>query len=549
MITVATESLPQADAALAGVEVAIARRAFMQVWRGACICAVVFGGTVASSALSYAATFRTEGARHDLAAATSADTGLAVLLGPVTSVDTVGGYTVYKCFVSLTTIGAIWALLATTRLLRGEEDAGRWQLSLAGATRPAQSTAATLLALGAAVGVVFLGTTLATLAVGRSPDVDFGVGSTALYGLSITIAPAVFVAVGACASQLARTRRLATGLGLVVFGIAFALRMLADSGPGTHWLLWATPFGWTELLHPFTANDVRPLIPAGVAVGVLCLAAMVLAARRDSGAGTFATRDVRPPRGFGLRSSFGLAGRLDLPVLSAWCAAAAAAGLLLGVIAKMTSRSVPASLTDTLVKFGVHGSFASQYFSVAFLLVATLVALLPAGQIASACEEELSGRLVNVLAGPVGKATWLGGRLLLASIGILAAGLLAGIASWVGAATQGVDIGLTTMLLAGVNVMPTALVTLGTGALVLSLAPRAAVGTVYGVVTWSMLVTFFSSLVSGMRSLDRLSLFHYMALAPAQDPVPATLAITTAAGVLLCAAAMLLADRRDLWRT
>ena len=194
-------------------------------------------------------------------------------------------------------------------------------------------------------------------------------------------------------------------------------------------------------MHPFTANDVRPLIPTGVAVGLLCFAATVLAARRDSGAGTFATRDVRPPRGFGLRSPFGLAGRLDLPVLSAWCAGAAAAGLVLGVIAKMTSQSVPASLTDTLVKFGVHGSFASQYFSVAFLLVATLVALLPASQIGAACEEELSGRLVNLLAGPVRKATWLGGRLLLAGIGILAAGLLAGVASWVGAATQGVDIG------------------------------------------------------------------------------------------------------------
>jgi putative exporter of polyketide antibiotics len=97
--------------------------------------------------------------------------------------------------------------------------------------------------------------------------------------------------------------------------------------------------------------------------------------------------------------------------------------------------------------------------------------------------------------------------------------------------------------------MPTALVTLGIGALVLSAAPRAAVGTVYGVVTWSMLVILFSSLVSSMQSLDRLSLFHYMALAPAEQPVPGTLAITATAGVLLCAAAMLLADRRDLRRT
>ena len=38
---------------------------------------------------------------------------------------------VYKCFVFLTTIGAIWAVLITTRLLRGQEDTGRWQLMLA----------------------------------------------------------------------------------------------------------------------------------------------------------------------------------------------------------------------------------------------------------------------------------------------------------------------------------------------------------------------------------------------------------------------------------
>ena len=69
-----------------------------------------------------------------------------MLLGPVSAIDTVGGYTVYKGFVFLTTIGAIWALLAATRLLRGEEDAGRWQLVLAGSTRAARATAATLVA-------------------------------------------------------------------------------------------------------------------------------------------------------------------------------------------------------------------------------------------------------------------------------------------------------------------------------------------------------------------------------------------------------------------
>src|ERR1700680_3706974 len=121
-------------------ESAIARRAFTQLWVGAVAWAVIFGGTVASSALSYVSSFPTASSRHQLALTTAGNTGVAVLLGPVSSIDTVGGYTVYKCFVFLTTIGAIWAVLAATRLLRGEEDAGRWQLLLAAETRASRAT-------------------------------------------------------------------------------------------------------------------------------------------------------------------------------------------------------------------------------------------------------------------------------------------------------------------------------------------------------------------------------------------------------------------------
>ena len=52
----------------------------------------------------------------------------------------------------LVIVGAIWGLLTATRLLRGEEDAGRWELLLTGRTtrggRPLQALG------GLAVGVV-----------------------------------------------------------------------------------------------------------------------------------------------------------------------------------------------------------------------------------------------------------------------------------------------------------------------------------------------------------------------------------------------------------
>ena len=526
-------------------EVAIARRAFTQVRIGAVVCAVAFGGTAASSALSYATTFPTPASRAALVATTRADAGLALLLGPIQSIDTVGGYTVYKCFVFLTTIGAIWALLAATRLLRGEEDGGRWSLVLAGATRPGRATAATLVALGAAIAIVGAGTSVLVALTGRSPDIGLGAVDSVVYGLSIVIAPAVFAAVGAVTSQLGRTRRVASSVGMGVFGVAFVLRMVGDAGRGTRWVLWATPFGWTELMAPFTENDLRPLLPAALCVTVLALAAVNLAARRDVGDGLLSSRDVAPIRPFGLRSPEGLAARLSIPVLVAWCAGATLTGLVLGIIAKITATSVP-SMTDMLGRFGVEGAFVNQYLGVAFLLVASVVALLPAGQIGAACDEEVSGRLVHLLVSPTTRRRWFVGHVTITAIAVVAAGLLAGVGTWVGAVSQGVDLDPASTIGAGLNVVPTALVALGIGAVGLSIAPRAASRAVYAVIIWSLLIDLLASMVSSLTWLGHLSLFHYLALAPAQPVELRTIAATLGVALALCALATVRFTRRDI---
>ena len=527
-------------------EAAIAWATLRRTWVAASIWAVVFGGTVASSALTYVRSFPDQASRRQLAATTGGDTGLAILLGPIAAVDTVGGYTVYKCFAFLTTIGAVWGLLLATRHLRGEEDTGRWQLVLAEGTRASRATVATLAGLGATVGIVFMGSTAITLVVGRDPEVAFGAGETLLYGASLAIAPAMFVAVGALTSQLGRSRRVATGLGMGFLAVAFVVRMIADSGPGARWMLWLTPFGWTERMRPLTANDPLPLVLAGASVIALLVASTVLAGRRDAGAGLLSTRDVSRLRAFGLRTPTLLGLRLERAVLIAWCAGAVAAALALGIIAKIATGPVPGSMGETLDRLGVHGTFVDQYFGVAFLFIGTIVALLPASQVAAIADEETSGRMVHLLARSTRRTTLLAGRLLITVVALLAAGLLAGLTGWAAARSQGVEAGLATVVGAGLNVVPTALIVLGVGSVVLAIAPRAAAPAVYAVVVWSWIVYLFGSLVSSVDWLGALSLFHYMALAPAQTPDAATVGITvmTAAGLYVLAA--LLFSRRDV---
>lgn len=526
---------------------AITRRAFKQLWLAAVVWALVFGGTVAASALTYVSSFPDAASRHQLAVTTGQDAGISILFGSVSAIGSVGGYTVYKCYVFLTTIGAVWALLATTRLLRGEEDAGRWQLVLAGDTDAARATTATLMALAGAVAVIFGGTTLFTLLAGQNRDVGFSVADSALYGSSIAIAPAVFVAIGALTSQLGRTRRMAAGLGMGVFGVAFVLRMIADSGPSTKWLLWLTPLGWIERIRPFSQNDPRPLALAAATAIALVLVARLLASRRDTGDGVIASSDVAAPRRFGLGSPLGLAVRLELPVLVTWCVGALAAAFAFGVVAKIATGAVPSSISDTLGRFGVRGTLLRQYFGIAFLLVGTIVALLPASQVSAASDEETSGRMVHVLARPSKRAHLLAGRLALAAVGVGAAGVLAGVGAWLGAMTQGVDAGLARTVGAGLNVIPTALLILSVGAVALALTPAIATRVVYAVVIGSLLIDLLGSMVSAIGWLERLSLFHYMALAPAQDTDPATVVVTLAAAVGLSAVATVAFARRDVY--
>ena len=168
-------------------EVAIARRALRQLWVSAAVCTLAFGATVAASAVSYVSSFPTQASRDLLVATTGHDAGLTVLLGPISAIGTVGGYTFYKVFLFLTTIGALWGLLAATRLLRGEEDAGRWQLTLAGNTRPDRATGGDDGRYRRCDRHRLLGTVLLTLLAGRKEAVAFGAGETVLFGLSMVI--------------------------------------------------------------------------------------------------------------------------------------------------------------------------------------------------------------------------------------------------------------------------------------------------------------------------------------------------------------------------
>ena len=147
---------------------------------------------------------------------------------------------------------------------------------------------------------------------------------------------------------------------------------------------------------------------------------------------------------------------------------------------------------------------------------------------------------------PVSRTSWLSGRLGLAAVVLVAGGLLAGVSTWVGAAADHAGIGLPTLLSAGLNVVPPALVVVGAGALAIGVAPRAAAAVAYVVLAWSFLVELIGGVTHVSHWVLDSSVLHQMAAAPSEPVNWTANLVMVAVAVGLAALGALTFARRDV---
>lgn len=136
----------------------------------------------------------------------------------------------------------------------------------------------------------------ATMALGRSSDARFSV-TASMFAATAAVAPAaLFLAVGALGSQLAVTRRQAVGLAASVFGFVYLIRLVANSSASLRGLGWVSPLVWVDELHPLTGSRPLLLVPIAVAIAALAAVTVLLAGRRDLGAGVLGAWQCAPAR-------------------------------------------------------------------------------------------------------------------------------------------------------------------------------------------------------------------------------------------------------------
>ncbi len=496
----------------------VAARSARAAGRSGALWGVIFGIAIASSAISYTEIYKTPASREGLAAAYGSSNAMSALFGPAPQLQTVAGFTVFKISMTLMILGAVWGLLTSTRLLRGEEDRGRWDLLVVGQTTRSQATFQAIVGLGIGAVVLWACTAVLVVATGHSAKVQFSITSALYFALAMVATAVVFLGIGAVTSQLAATRRQAASLAAVVLGISYALRLIADAGVGLHGLIWVSPLGWVEELRPFTAPQPLALLPIGACTVILAAAAVYLAGRRDVGSSVIADRTHAHAHLRLLGGPTMVAIRLMRPTVIGWWTAIAIAALLYGYIAKSAGTAVAGSVHEVLAKLGATGGGTEAVLGMCFLMLAVLVGFIAAGQVTAARTEEAGGMLDHFLVRPVSRSRWLGGRYLVALIVLLVAGVVAGTLAWLGAAAQHSGLSLPALLSAGVNLVPPSMVILGVGILAFGIRPRSATWVVYGLLGWSILVVVVGGIGAVSHWVLDTSVFHQMASAPAVAP-------------------------------
>jgi ABC-2 type transport system permease protein len=128
----------------------------------------------------------------------------------------------------------------------------------------------------------------------------------------------------------------------------------------------------------------------------------------------------------------------------------------------------------------------------------------------------------------------------------VALGILIGALAWAGAASQDAGVGFGSLVAAGANCIPAALLFLGLGILFFALAPRQSAGAAMTLVGVAFLWELVGAVLGAPSWALAVSPFHHVAAVPVARFDTAGAAVMVVAGTVAAAAGFAVFSRRDL---
>lgn len=434
-------------------------------------------------AASFASLYETEPSRRELVATIVSSPGLTALLGPVNGTS-VGALTAWR----IGTIGAVLvALMAGFTMLRHtrlEEESGRRELlgsTVLGRHAPLVAASTITVSVGALIGLMVA---VGLIGLGEDPQ-----GSVA-FGLSWALVSVVFASIGSLAAQLTESSGGARGVVTSVVGFFYALRMAGDAGvdSGVGWMSWISPFGWVSKLEAF-GDEQWWVVSAFLALSISVAAvAFALSARRDVGAGVFATRPGPPRASPTLGSPLGLAWRLQRGGVLGWAVGVVVFAMVWGGLGNTITDLFEDNpqLAGIFEAMGGAGALTDIFFGAAMGIVALIVSAYAISIIMRLRSEEVELRAEHVLATPTPRLGWAWGHLTFALLAPVLLMSLAGVSAGVvyGSIVDDISGWTGRLLESSLLQVPAIWVVAGVALLLYGVAPR------FTSWAWSVLIAF-----------------------------------------------------------
>lgn len=475
----------------------------------------------ATQVVAFAFIATSEQARLDFIRPLADNLSLKILYGSSNGLPlSTGAYVSWRTLQTVAVFAAIWAIIVSTRSLRGEEEAGRYELLLSGSTTAGRAVRDVLLGLG--IGSIVMGAVV-TLGIFFSGMLgggqDIGFGESVLFGLAAISSAWLFLSIGALASQLFATRSQAVLASVVVLAVMYTVRAVADAVDSVAWLRSVTPLGWIENIRPLTENNALWLLPV-VAVAAACFTcAIAVASRRDLGSSVLKDTSERQARTFGLGSFWGAELRFAVPGIAIWVASIAVAAALFCSLAKPASDVIASSpslahATSAMVN-AAQSAGIKVFMGSIFLILLTITLVMVGAMVAGIRNQEAKGYADNYLVRQVSRSAWLGLRILMVIVAIVLVAAATGVAGWAGTYSQNIPVTFSDFMAAGFNMLPLALALLGVGVAAYGMAPRVAAPLVYAVVGWSFLVDLIGPSLQWSDWAMKTSIFSHVQIVPA----------------------------------
>jgi ABC-2 type transport system permease protein len=468
---------------------------------------------------------------------------IRTLFGPPVGLDTAGGFTVWRTGTVLAVLVGVWAALIATRLTRGDEEAGRWDLLLAGRLQLRSLVTRVLVVVLASSAVIGVAGGLGLVLAGA------GLSGAVLFGGCLAGTGMVGAALGVLAAQLFADRRSASGLAVAVVLGGLLARMVADGVSVLAWLAWLTPFGLLGRTAPFAEERWLPLLVLAVLVTAVTGLAIGLASGRDVGRGRMAGHDRRARPSRLLTSLPGLAVHRMRRPLAGWATGVMAYFLLIGLLAS--------AMTDFLRDNPFFADLAAQagfaqigsvegYVSALYTLLAVAVGAFAASRVAATAADETAGRLVLLYSRPVGRIRWMATEAAAIAVACVVLAAAAGLATWTGAAGVDAGLGLRDALAGAVAVLPVALLCLGAALAALGWAPSSVLAVGVAPAVGGYLLLVLADTFDCPHPIRWLSPFAHLDAVPAEPWNVSGAVGMLAVAATLAAAGCLRYARRDL---